>query len=57
MFSSLRVTHPAVMGFDFTVIAPLLSSHCGVSFVFAWKMNPLPSFIAEFIGKIILGGP
>ena len=26
--------HPAVMGFDFIVIAPLLSSHCGFSFVF-----------------------
>ena len=34
MFSSLWVTHAAVMGFDFTVIAPLLLSQCGFSFVF-----------------------
>ena len=34
MFSSLWVTHPAVMGLDFIVIAPLLPSHCSFSFVF-----------------------
>ena len=34
MFCSLWVTHPPVMGFDFTVITPLLLSHCGFSFVF-----------------------
>ena len=34
LFSSLWVTHPAVMGFDFIVIAPLIPSHCGFPFVF-----------------------
>ena len=29
LFSSLWVTYPAVMGFDFTVVTPLLPSHCG----------------------------
>ena len=33
------VTHPAVMGFDFTVIVPLLPSHCGFSFVFGWGVS------------------
>ena len=28
------VSHPAVMGFDFIVIFPLLPSHCGFSSVF-----------------------
>ena len=32
--SPVCVTYPAVMGFDFIVIAPLLPSHCGFSFVF-----------------------
>ena len=33
MFSSLWVTHPAGMGFDFIVTVPLLPSHCGFFFV------------------------
>ena len=33
LFSSLWVTYPGGMGFDFNVIAPLLPSHCSVSFV------------------------
>ena len=34
LFSSLWVTHPAVMGFDFIVVAPLLLSCCGFFSVF-----------------------
>ena len=34
LFSSLLVTHPAGMGFDFIVIVPLLLSCCGFFFVF-----------------------
>ena len=34
LFSSLWVTHPAGMGFDFIVIVPLLPSCCGFFFVF-----------------------
>ena len=37
-------THPAVMGFDFIVIVPLLPSHCGFSFVFGCGV----SFFGEF---------
>ena len=33
-FSSLWVTHPAGMGFDFIVIVPLPLSCCGCFFVF-----------------------
>ena len=43
IFSILWVTHPAVMGFDFTVIVPLLPSHCGFSFVFGWGVSFLVS--------------
>ena len=32
------------MGFDFTVIAPLLPSHCGFSFVFGCGVSFLVSF-------------
>ena len=39
------VSHPpAVMRFDFIVIAPLLPSHCGFSFVFGCGL----SFFGEF---------
>ena len=34
LFSSLWVTYPAGMGFDFIVIAPLLLSRCSFFFVF-----------------------
>ena len=34
LFFSLWVTHPAGMGFDFIMIAPLLSSRCDFFFVF-----------------------
>ena len=34
LFSSLWVTHPLDMGFDFIVIVPILPSHCGSFFVF-----------------------
>ena len=37
------VTHAAVMGFDFIVIAPLLPSHCGFSFVFGCGVSLLVS--------------
>ena len=43
MFSSLWVTHPAAMGFDFIVIAPLLPSHCGFSVVFGCGVSSLVS--------------
>ena len=33
LFSSLWVTHPEVVGFDFIMIAPLPPSHCGFFFV------------------------
>ena len=33
------VSHPAVMGFDFIVIVPLLPSHCGFSFVFGCRVS------------------
>ena len=41
MFSSLWVTHPAVMGFDFTLIAPLQPSHCGFSSVLGRGVSSL----------------
>ena len=44
VFASLSVTHPPVMGFDFTLIVPLLPSHCGFSFVFGCGV----SFFGEF---------
>ena len=43
LFSSLWVTHPVVMGFDFIVIVPLLPSHCGFSFVFGCGVSFLVS--------------
>ena len=43
MFSSLWVSHLAVMGFDFIVIAPLVPSHCGFSFVFGCGVSFLVS--------------
>ena len=41
--SSLWVTHAVVMGFDFIVLAPLLPSHCGFSFVFGCGVSFLVS--------------
>ena len=44
--SSVWVTHPAGMGFDFNMIAPLLPSRCSFSFVlghgvsFFWSKHP-----------------
>ena len=42
----------AVMGFDFTVIAPLLPSHCGFSFVFGCGVSFLVSF-SVFLSMIV----
>ena len=39
LFSSLWVTHSASMGFDFSMITPLLLSHCGFSFVFGCGLS------------------
>ena len=44
LFSSLWVTNPTVMGFDFIVIVPFLPSHCSFSFVFGCGV----SFFGEF---------
>ena len=40
------------MGFDFTVIAPLLPSHCGFSFVFGCGVSFLVSF-SVFLSMIV----
>ena len=50
--SPVRESHPAVMGFDFIVIAPLLLSHCGFSFVFGCGVSFLVSSIV-FLSMII----
>ena len=57
MFSSLWVTDPAVMGFDFTVIAPLLPSHCGFSFVFGCVVSFLVSssvFLLMIVQQLVV---
>ena len=41
--SPVCVIHPVVMGFDFIVIASLLPSHCGFSFVFGCEISFLVS--------------
>ena len=43
---------PAVMGFDFIVIVPLLLSNCGVSFVFGCGVSFLVSSIV-FLSTIV----
>ena len=49
------------MGFDFIVIAPLLASHCGFSFVFGCKVSFLVSssvfllmIVQQFIVILVL---
>ena len=45
------------MGFDFTVIAPLLSSHCGVSFVFGCGVSFLVSssvFLSMIVQQLVV---
>ena len=57
MFSSLWVTHPAVMVFDFIVIAPLLPSHCGSSFVFGCRVSFLVSsnvFLSMVVQQLVV---
>ena len=57
LFSSLWVTHPAVMGFDFIVIAPLLPSHCGFSFVFGCGVSFLVSssvFLSMIVQQLVV---
>ena len=57
VFSSLWVTHPAFMGFDFTVIAPLLQSHCGFSFVFGCGVSFLVSssvFLSMIVQQLVV---
>ena len=56
MFSSLWDTHPVVMGFDFIVIAPLLLSHCGFSFVFGCGVSFLVSssvFLSMIVQQLV----
>ena len=48
------------MGFDFIVIAPLLPSHCGFSFVFGCAVSSLVNFsvfllmIVQQLGVILV---
>ena len=49
--------HPALMGFDFTVIAPLLPSHCGFSFVFGCGVSFLVSssvFLSMIVQQLVV---
>ena len=52
------VSHPpTVMGFDFTVIAPLLPSHCGFSFVFGCGVSFLVSssvFLSMIVQQLVV---
>ena len=52
------VSHPpAVMGFDFIVIAPLLPSHCGFSFVFRCGVSFLVSssvFLSMTVQQLVV---
>ena len=52
------VSHPsAVMGFDFIVIAPLLPSHCGFSFVFGCGISFLVSssvFLSMTVQQLVV---
>ena len=53
----LWVTHPAVMGFDFIVIVPLLPSHCGFSFVFGCGISFLVSssvFLSMIVQQLVM---
>ena len=43
LFSSLWVTHPVGMGFDFIMIVSLLLSHCSFFFVFGCVVSFLVS--------------
>ena len=57
LFSSLWVTHPAVMGFDFIVTAPLLPSHCSFSFVFGCGISFLVSsrvFLLMIVQQLVV---
>ena len=52
-----RSTHPAVMGFDLIVIAPLLRSHCGFSFVFGCGVSFLVSssvFLSMIVQQLVV---
>ena len=45
------------MGFDFTVIAPLLPSHCGFSFVFGCGVSFLVSssvFLSVIVQLVVI---
>ena len=49
--------HPPVMGFDFTVIAPILPSHCGFSFVFGCGVSFLVSsnvFVSVIFQQLVV---
>ena len=51
------ITQLAVMGFDFTVIAPLLPSHCGFFFVFGCGVSFLVSssvFLSMIVQKLVV---
>ena len=49
--------HPAVMGFDFTVIVPLLLSHCGFSFIFGCGVSFFVSssvFLSVIVQQLVV---
>ena len=49
--------HPVVMGFDFIVIAPLLPSHCGSSFVSGCEVSFLVSssvFLSMIVQQLVV---
>ena len=51
------VCESAVMGFDFIVIAPLVPSHCGFSFVFACGVSFLVSssvFLSMVVQQLVV---
>ena len=57
LFSSLWVTHLAVLGFDFIVIAPILPSHCGFSSVFGCGVSFLMSssiFLSMIVQQLVV---
>ena len=51
LFSSLRITHLVGMGFDFTMIVPLLLFHCGFSSIFGCGVSFLvaPSILLRMV--------
>ena len=60
LFSSLWVTHPVVMGFDFIMVVLLLPTHCCFFFVFGPGMSLMVSHVVllmvvqQLIGILVL---